>query len=54
MDELLTRFSEEQLLSELEQGHYWYCDGIFCSGGEKMRFESPISVEYAAYYRFYN
>jgi hypothetical protein len=54
MDDLLTRYSNEQLLSELEKGHYWYSDGTFYSNSEKVRREKPISVENAVFFRFYN
>lgn len=54
MDELLTGFTSEQLLTELEHGHYWYDDGRFCSNGERMRSDRPISVENAVFFRFYN
>jgi hypothetical protein len=54
MDELLTRFSSERLLYELEKGNYWYTDGKFSSSGESVRTEKPISVENAVFYRYYS
>jgi hypothetical protein len=54
MDELLTKFTQEQLLSELEKGNYWYSDGGFYSGGKKLMNERPVSVENAVYFRFYS
>lgn len=54
MDDLLTKFTDEQLISELEKGHYWYSDGEFFSNGEKGRGERPISVENAVFSRFYS
>ncbi|NLT15771.1 MAG: hypothetical protein GXY05_15710 [Clostridiales bacterium] len=54
MDDLLTMFSNEQLLVELEKGHYWYTEGRFSASGESVRTEKPISVENAVFFRFYN
>jgi hypothetical protein len=54
MDELLTQYSQEQLLSELEHGHYWYFDNGFHSTKERMKVEKPASVEYAVYFRYYS
>lgn len=53
MDDLLTMYSQETLLSELEQGHYWYYDGKFHSNADRSGVR-PTSVENAVYYRFYS
>ncbi len=54
MDELLNMYTNEQLLSELEKGHYWYYGGSFYSNREKLRNERIVSVENAVFFRFYN
>ena len=54
MDELLSVYSQEQLLSELEKGNYWYSDGEFYSSGKKPVTERRVSVENAVYFRFYS
>lgn len=54
MDELLNKFTEDQLISELEKGHFWYFDGKFYSNGEKLKSKRPASVENAVYFRFYS
>ena len=53
MDDLLTGYTEDQLLSELEHGHYWYYDGNFHSSDEKPSGEHPTNVENAVYFRYY-
>ncbi len=54
MDELLKMYTEEQLLSELGKGHYWYSNGQFYSKVEEARNKKPTSVENAVYFRFYS
>ena len=53
MDDLLTSYTNEQLISELEQGHYWYSDGRFFASAEKLTHRKLTSVENAVYFRFY-
>jgi hypothetical protein len=54
MDALLNNYTQEQLLSELEKGNYWYFNGKFHSNPEQLLSERPVSVENAVYYRFYS
>lgn len=54
MDDLLSVYSDEQLISELGKGHFWYYDGKFYANGEKLRSKKPTSVENAVYFRFYS
>lgn len=54
MDDLLNMYTDEQLISELEKGHYWYSDSKFYSNDEKKAGERLTSVENAVYFRFYS
>jgi hypothetical protein len=54
MDELLNTYTDEQLLSELEKGHFWYYDGRFFSNNETPINKRPTNVENAVYFRFYS
>ncbi len=54
MDELLNMYTQDQLLSELEKGHYWYFNGSFHSNVDQLNTERPASVENAVYFRFYS
>jgi hypothetical protein len=53
MDALLSKYTDEQLISELEKGHRWFHDGDFCASPEKLAEERFISVENAVFYRYY-
>lgn len=54
MDEMLSKYTDEQLLSELENGHYWYSDGSFYTSNEKLLNSKFASVENAVYFRYYS
>lgn len=54
MDELLSRFTQDQLISELGKGHYWYSNGRFYASADKVKNEKPTNVENAVYFRFYS
>ena len=54
MDALLSKYTEEQLISELGKGHYWFADGTFYDKDKKPNNKKTASVEYAVYFRFYN
>ena len=54
MDELLSMYTQEQLISELGKGHYWYSNGSFYTSAEEAMSKKPTSVENAVYFRFYS
>ncbi len=64
MDEILSGYTYDELVRELERGHYWYYNGSFCSDEERdaILMENPdedlsdrfISVENAVYFREVN
>lgn len=54
MDELLSMYTNEQLFSELEKGHYWYFNGSFFSNAKKLLNKRNTSVENAVYSRYYS
>ena len=54
MDDMLSAFSDDRLISELEKGHYWYSGGNFYSNWDSRMGERPTSVENAVYHRFYS